>query len=140
MRETASAGDMRASLGVSEVARGFGTTNSAAVETSPPIDEVDASRGQGYTLLGAMLRRAPGADLLAHLLAMGCQPSPLGLAHAALADAAACTDADRVSREYFDLFIGLGRGELLPYGSYYLTGFLHERPLARLRADLARLG
>jgi TorA maturation chaperone TorD len=29
---------------------------------------------------------------------------------------------------------------LLPYGSYYLTGFLHERPLARLRADLARFG
>ena len=29
---------------------------------------------------------------------------------------------------------------MLPYGSYYLTGFLHERPLARLRDDLARLG
>ena len=49
-------------------------------------------------------------------------------------------DEDRVGREYFDLFIGLGRGELLPYASYYLTGFLHERPLARLRADLKRLG
>jgi TorA maturation chaperone TorD len=45
-----------------------------------------------------------------------------------------------VEREYFDLFVGLGRGELLPYGSYYLSGFLHERPLARLRAHLARLG
>jgi TorA maturation chaperone TorD len=43
-------------------------------------------------------------------------------------------------REFFDLFIGLGRGEFLPYASFYLTGFLHERPLARLRADLARLG
>jgi TorA maturation chaperone TorD len=38
------------------------------------------------------------------------------------------------------LFIGLGRGELLPYGSYYLTGFLQERPLARLRGDLLALG
>ena len=28
----------------------------------------------------------------------------------------------------------------MPYGSYYLSGFLHERPLARLRADLQRLG
>jgi TorA maturation chaperone TorD len=62
------------------------------------------------------------------------------LAHAALADAAGRTTADRLSQEYFDLFIGLGRGELLPYGSYYLAGFLHERPLARLRADLTRLG
>jgi hypothetical protein len=38
------------------------------------------------------------------------------------------------------LFIGLGRGELLPYGSYYLTGFLYDWPLARLRADLLKLG
>ena len=66
--------------------------------------------------------------------------TPLGVAHAALAQAASETTVERVEREYFDLFIGLGRGELLPYGSYYLTGFLHERPLARLRADLAPLG
>ena len=66
--------------------------------------------------------------------------SPLGVAHAALAEAAGRTNAERVEREYFDLFIGLGRGELLPYGSYYLTGFLHERPLARLREDLSPLG
>ena len=49
-------------------------------------------------------------------------------------------DADKVEREFFDLFIGIGRGELMPYGSYYLAGFLHERPLARLREDLSRLG
>ena len=45
-----------------------------------------------------------------------------------------------VSKEFFNLFIGLGRGELLPYASYYLTGFLHERPLARVREDLDLLG
>ena len=66
--------------------------------------------------------------------------TPLGVAHAALAQAASDTDAERVEREYFNLFIGLGRGELLPYGSYYLSGFLHERPLARLRQDLRRYG
>jgi TorA maturation chaperone TorD len=66
--------------------------------------------------------------------------TPLGVAHVALAEAASRTNVERVEREYFDLFIGLGRGELLPYGSYYLTGFLHERPLARLRADLSKLG
>ena len=47
---------------------------------------------------------------------------------------------EKIEREYFELFIGLGRGELMPYGSYYLTGFLHERPLARLREDLSRIG
>jgi TorA maturation chaperone TorD len=66
--------------------------------------------------------------------------TPLGRTHQALAAAAATTDADAAEREYFDLFIGVGRGELLPYASYYLTGFLHERPLARLRADLDELG
>ncbi|MEI9806344.1 MAG: molecular chaperone TorD family protein [Pseudolabrys sp.] len=43
---------------------------------------------------------------------------------------------EHVEREFFNLFIGVGRGELMPYGSFYLTGFLHERPLARLREDL----
>jgi TorA maturation chaperone TorD len=45
-----------------------------------------------------------------------------------------------VAAEFFALFIGIGRGEILPYASYYLTGFLHERPLARLREDLGKLG
>jgi TorA maturation chaperone TorD len=45
-----------------------------------------------------------------------------------------------LAHEYHALFIGLGRGELLPYGSVYLTGFLQEKPLAELRQDLARLG
>src|SRR5262249_57669396 len=72
--------------------------------------------------------------------AIRADASPLGLAHAALAEAAAATSVERTEREFFDLFIGVGRGELLPYGSYYLTGFLQERPLARLREDLARLG
>jgi TorA maturation chaperone TorD len=62
------------------------------------------------------------------------------VAHAALGEAASGTDVEQAGREYFDLFVGLGRGELLPYASYYLTGFLYERPLARLRADLQRLG
>ena len=64
----------------------------------------------------------------------------LGRAHTALAEAAESAAAAEVEREYFDLFIGLGRGELLPYASYYLTGFLNERPLSRVRDDLAALG
>jgi TorA maturation chaperone TorD len=103
-------------------------------------DEVDAARGREYMLLGVLLRRAPDAHLLNQLRSIRGDASPLGVAHAALAEAAAATSADRVEREFFDLFIGIGRGELLPYGSYYLTGFLHERPLARLRDDLARMG
>jgi TorA maturation chaperone TorD len=139
MRETALADDVRAADGAREPMRGFGASH-FSVSDAPLIDEIDAARAQEYTLLAALLKRAPDAMLLGNLSTLRGDPSPLGVAHAALADAAAATTADRVSREYFELFIGLGRGELLPYGSYYLTGFLHERPLARLRADLLRLG
>ena len=106
-----------------------------AEQAAADIDEVDVARAQEYTLLSALLARAPDAALLARLGTLRGDASPLGLAHAALSDAAGRVNVEQVEREYFELFIGLGRGELLPYGSYYLTGFLHERPLARLRAE-----
>jgi len=108
--------------------------------TSSPVDEVEAARASEYSLLATLLAHAPDVALLNRLASLRGDASPLGLAHAALAEAAARTTAEVLQREYFDLFIGLGRGELLPYGSYYLTGFLHERPLARLREDLKELG
>ena len=104
------------------------------------VTAVDAARAQEYALLAVLLARAPDAEFLNRLASLRADASPLGVAHAALAQAASQTNADRLQREYFDLFIGLGRGELLPYGSYYLTGFLHERPLERLRQDLKELG
>jgi TorA maturation chaperone TorD len=105
-----------------------------------PIDDVEAARAQEYSLLATLLAHSPDATLLARIARLRGDRTPLGTAHAALAKAAAGTNAGAVEREFFDLFIGVGRGELLPYGSYYLTGFLNERPLARLRADLAALG
>ncbi len=104
------------------------------------VDEVDSARAQEYALLAALLARAPDKALLERLSALRGDASPLGLAHVALAEAASAATAEQVEREFFDLFIGIGRGELMPYGSYYLTGFLHERPLARLREDLVKLG
>jgi TorA maturation chaperone TorD len=104
------------------------------------FDDTGVARAQEYALLAALLARPPDAALLKRLARIEGGGTPLGLAHKALAGAAAEKDAAAVAREYFDLFIGVGRGELLPYGSYYLTGFLHERPLARLRAALADLG
>jgi TorA maturation chaperone TorD len=112
----------------------FGTT------TSGDVDEIDVARAQEYALLSALLARAPDAALLERLAKLRGDPSPLGVAHAALAEASSKASVERVEREYFDLFIGMGRGELMPYGSYYLTGFLHDRPLARLRDDLRSLG
>ncbi|HMJ40822.1 MAG TPA: molecular chaperone TorD family protein [Pseudolabrys sp.] len=103
-------------------------------------DDAAAARAQEYALLATLLGRAPNAKLLESLAALRGDATPLGVAHTALAQAASETTVERVEREYFNLFIGLGRAEIMPYGSYYLTGFLHQRPLARLRADLAPLG
>ena len=104
------------------------------------IDVIDAARAQEYALLANLLLSAPSAALLEQIAHLNADATPLGRAHAALAEAASIAVATEVEREYFDLFVGLGRGELLPYASYYLTGFLNERPLSRLRDDLAALG
>lgn len=106
----------------------------------PAVDPLNAGRAQAFAILGRLLTAAPEEGLLRALAALRPDASPLGEAVAGLARAAAGTSAADVAREYQALFIGVTRGEVLPYASYYLTGFLHERPLAELRADLARLG
>ena len=102
-------------------------------------DDIDILRSQEYDLLAVLLGRAPTQDVLDGVSALKGDASPLGLAHLALAEAAAAADADALQREFFDLFVGVGRGELLPYASYYLSGFLHERPLASVRESMSAL-
>jgi len=101
----------------------------------------DQARASIYRLLATLLSAPPGADLLALVSQLRGDPTtPLGQAVNDVASAAQSADPCALADEYQALFIGLGRGEILPYGSYYLTGFLHEKPLGRLRGDLARLG
>jgi TorA maturation chaperone TorD len=100
----------------------------------------DDLRAQLYRLLAAALSRAPDAATLQAFAALTGDDSRLGQAIGTLARVAAASSRDTVRHEYQTLFIGLGRGELVPYGSYYLTGFLQEKPLARLRQDMARIG
>lgn len=107
---------------------------------SSEIDDVDAARAQEYLLLAGLLARAPDAAMLTRIAELRCDETQLGNAHRSLAKAASNASVEAIEHEFFDLFIGVGRGELLPYGSYYLTGFLHERPLARLRDDLNKYG
>ncbi|KWV50918.1 molecular chaperone [Bradyrhizobium macuxiense] len=113
---------------------------SEPVVVGDEVDPIDAARAREYALLANLLWSAPSAALLEQIAQLKGDATPLGRAHAALADGASVAVASEVEREYFDLFVGLGRGELLPYASYYLTGFLNERPLSRLRDDLAALG
>jgi TorA maturation chaperone TorD len=113
---------------------------SEAAVADHAVDPVDAARAHQYLLLASLLSAPPSKKLLGALAKLESDETPLGRAHAALAEAAQDAVAGVVEREYFDLFIGVGRGEILPYASYYLTGFLHERPLARLRGDLTAFG
>jgi TorA maturation chaperone TorD len=116
-------------------------TITAPITTGP--DEADLQRARLYALLAALLARPPDTDLLERLGGVaGGAPPGTGLGHAlhALGTAASAARAPAVSREYGRLFIGLQRGELVPYASWYLTGLLQDRPLVRIRADMARLG
>ncbi len=97
-------------------------------------------RARFWGVLAALLAAPPTAELLCALAPMTGDDSELGRALADLGAAARAVTPDAVEEEYTTLFIGLSRGELVPFGSYYLTGFLHEKPLAALRADLAELG
>lgn len=116
----------------------YGSAEADVVSTSS-IDEIDQLRAAEYGLLSLLLGKAPDAQTLSRVATLKGDASDLGMAHVELATAAGMDGRD-VNREFFDLFIGLGRGELLPYASYYLTGFLHERPLARVREDFDLLG
>jgi TorA maturation chaperone TorD len=116
-------------------------------ELSPAGDDFDAgeqARAELYRLLGALLAGPPGESLIEMLRVINPQQAPDGdamtAAWHALRTAAELADTARLEDEYFNLFIGLGRGEVVPYASYYIHGFLMEKVLASLRSDLAGLG
>lgn len=104
---------------------------------TPAIAEEDRLRADLYNYIGLMLARPPDELLLIQTAGLAGDDSDLGRAIEDLASRAEGAKPRDVKREFNKLFIGLGRGELLPYASYYLTGFLNEKPLAVLRNDLA---
>jgi len=104
------------------------------------IDETERLRANVYALLARFLARPPGKAALAEAAGWSGDDTEFGQAVSRLAKSAASADSETVKDEYAALFIGVGRGELLPYGSYYLTGFLNEKPLARVRQSLRELG
>ena len=107
----------------------------------PAVADGDAVRANAYGLLGALLAAPPRQEHF-DLLASVDPPSGegLGAAWRELRRAAENAGPEAVDDEYHALFVGLGRGELIPYGSWYRTGFVMDKPLAVLRSDLAALG
>ena len=111
-----------------------------AAELTENVDEEEILRSTVYNLLSRLLIAAPDAALLDELKTFQSDNTVLGRAYATLGSVARDTDLLAAATEYQSLFIGIGKGELTPFSSYYLTGFLHEKPLANLRTDLRKLG
>ncbi len=103
----------------------------------PSPDAEDRLRADLYNYLGLILAGPPDQLLLDQTADLSGDDSDLGQAISGLARVAKACRPKKVESEFNALFIGLGRGELLPYASFYLTGFLHEKPLAILRSDMA---
>jgi len=133
------------------VSDGFATIQSIPASRQPRSDEsvsVLAPQEQGradlYALIGGLLL-SPGAGMLARLAdptaVQATQPAhALGAALWALSGAARQLGAQGVAREFDALFVSAGMPLLNPYESFYLTGFMMEKPLAALRGELAALG
>ncbi len=102
-------------------------------------------RANTYSLLARLLSNPPDTDLLTILSGIGTfrtesEQTNLSSAWMSLSYSAQKGDAKFIGEEYQALFIGLVQGEVVPYGSWYLSGNLMEKPLALLRKDLAPLG
>ena len=112
----------------------------SAVLDNQAIAEEDRLRADLYNFVGLLMAGPPDQMLLEQTAGLSGDDGDLGQAITTLAKVAKISKPRTVESEYNKLFIGLGRGELLPYASYYLTGFLNEKPLAKLRDDMAARG
>lgn len=104
----------------------------------------DLLRANAWSLLAKLLSSPPDESMLSLLTGIDAEKVDsddlIGAAWRMLGAAAGRSSPAELAEEHHDLFIGVGRGELVPYGSWYMTGFLMEQPLARLRDELRLLG
>ncbi|EKO3851107.1 molecular chaperone [Vibrio harveyi] len=99
-------------------------------------------RTEIYLVLSALFRSAPSEEMIEFLTSLEVEPSESAMQKAWIALQLAAKDSNReaLEDEYQDLFIGIGRGEVMPFGSWHMTGAMMEKPLAEIRHDLELLG
>ena len=107
------------------------------------LDE-EIARAEVYGLLAQLYQAPPAPELLANLRVAATEAPVAGAFleepfRQLVGAARACSDA-AVADEFEALFGGVGKPEVWAYGSHYLSGFLNDKPLVRLRSDLAALG
>ena len=110
------------------------------VGTKVKVSDEERFRAQFYLLLSRLLGAAADHDLLNVIKGLEVDDTSIGQELTRLKTLAENTSVEAVSEEYNKLFIGVTQGELIPFKSYYLTGFLNEKPLAELRDDMQKLG
>lgn len=115
------------------------TTQPLTFETRDSGEET--ARADLYGLLATLFHAPPSQALLDTIASARAEGEGI-LEHAWADLVAACKKAtsEQVREEYETLFVGVGKPEVMLYGSYYLSGFLMEKPLAELRTDLAAMG
>ena len=104
------------------------------------INNEDQLRADMYSFLANLLRAEPSSELVNQLTKLESDDSPIGKSIKTLSKLASSLDLPTIRDEYVRIFIGVGRGEILPFASYYLTGFLKDKPLAKLRNDMKEIG
>ena len=116
-------------------------SSSQPIKFESPDRGEETARADLYGLLATLYAAPPSQDLIDTIASARSEgEGVLEQAWASLVTACREADAEAVRDEYESLFIGVGKPEVMLYGSYYLSGFLMEKPLAALRTDLAQLG
>ena len=115
-------------------------TPATEAKTRGVVDIHDQHRSSIYSLLSSLLHKAPNRNVLDKVSSLSGGQNKIGEAVETLSILSKKLDIKTIEIEYHNLFIGVGRGELLPYASFYMTGFLNEKPLANLRDDMKRIG
>jgi len=136
---------MQAEFAGSDDSRGVTERKAFRISTDEEVAarEADLDRANFYTSLGALLAAPASAEhcqALCELPEIDNPETPIELAWTLLRTAAHQYTLEQIDDEYHELFIGVGRGAVVPYASWHLTGFLMEKPLGALRADLRKLG
>ena len=114
--------------------------SSSTAKTIDIVDSEEQLRADMYSFLASLLRAEPSEDLVKQLTNLDSDDSPIGKSIKTLSKLASSLDLSTIRDEYVKIFIGVGRGEILPFASYYLTGFLKDKPLAKLRNDMKEIG
>ena len=114
-----------------------------AAQLSNSLDE-ETARSELYGILASVLYASPAIELIAQIrVAATDTPAAGAFLEEPWRNFVGVTRSmsdQAIKDEYDALFGGVGKPEVYLYGSHYLSGFLNEKPLARLRTELHSLG